>query len=426
MVRKGGPTLFMARMAAVVLAIACAIVMLPASASAEEATTSTQATQQTNPSTEAAVPDSAADSTSTDSTSSVKIDSPAEPIVTTMNVSVRFVGLDGEWATFDELTLDKGANAWQATATALAQSTLFYQTGLYTSRDVLVSLSQSLDGEALSLDTSTGDGWHLYVNDVRCLEAADTIVLADGDVVEWRYEKRTIDVTVSVVGPGGTGDSFWITPQRVSLEASQGAWDAMLRVLKDQGYEEGRLFSYTTNEDGSVTLDSLAALGENGITGELWQGFLNGVPEPNLTTVELRDGDAICWYYTGRGSIALPSFVAASGGGQNPAATVWTAGTVRQVWEYPTVADDGILTELPRGSGLSLSGDARLTSLVQTSTKLISPLRRVAWLGAWGQSLSRVLNDVVNTGMGGQACLGANGHVYYISDAGTVINLMME
>jgi hypothetical protein len=353
---------------------------------------------------------------------------PAEeqsPTVSTVTVSVSFVGLDKEeWDRVDDLALPLGATAWDATTAALVQSHLYYTTDLPSSRQALVSLMRNLEDEPLEFDPSTGSGWRLYVNGNRQRGRASELELADGDEVSWRYEVGTFVVTVSVVGPGGTGQSYWIEPTPVRISYGQNAWDASLKVLEKNGYKKGRLLSYSLDDDGHVTLQSLAALGENGITGESWRAFLNGSPEEDIAHVALQDGDSICWYYAGNGEQSLPVFVVTSGAAsQSPASQVRIDGTVVPVWSKPVARDDGTLAWLGNESGLKLSGASGLAEILTSDVILPHNLPDIASRGIWQKSLARVLDDVAYLGEGGLASTSRDGGICYLDGDGEVVKL---
>ena len=346
----------------------------------------------------------------------------------TITVSVSFVGPNkDEWDRVEDLTIPDDATAWSATTEALAKSHLFYTTGLPSSRNVLASLTPDLDEVPYAFDPATGSGWRLYVNDKRYRGPASALALADGDSVSWRYEVGKIVVRVSVVGPGGTGQSFWIHPTNVRITYAQNAWDATRKVLQKKGYTEGRLLSYDVDEDGSVALRSLAALGENGITGESWHAYLNGVWEEDIAHAELRAGDSICWYYAGNGERTLPPFAIKSGAAsQNPATLVRVEGTVAQQLSQPVLGGDGALASLGNESGLRLCGDGLLVGIASSDVVLPGNLAEIASARAWEQSLARLLDEANRYGEGGLASQGRDGSVWYLDGHGDVVKLGLE
>lgn len=342
-----------------------------------------------------------------------------------IEVSVRIVGTDGVWADIEGLELDEGSNAWDATRLALTESGLTYKTGNSAAQDVIVSVTRAADAITLSSDPTTGSGWHLYVNGARYFGSSSTVELADGDKVEWLYEMGTIMVSVCVVGPGGTGDSYWIAPTSVRMQATQTAWDASLAVFSQNGYDQGRLLSYTTGSDGSVYLESLAALGENGITGESWQVFVNGAqPSVDVAHVELKAGDSICWYYAGRGVTSLPPFVAQTGAAsQNPAASVSIEGDVTQAWVEQLSGEPGTFSVVDHLSGVTATGAQGITSLVGEGTSLIDPVSLLLGDGGWRATLSHTLYGRLNTGEGIRSVMGLDKSLYYVGNAGNVVKL---
>ena len=344
---------------------------------------------------------------------------------TQVMVNVSFVAPDGEWDRVDGVTLEAGATAWSATKAALVQSRLYYTTGLPSSSDALVSLTRSMDEAPLAFDVSTGSGWHLYLNDKRCRKSASSCVLADGDEISWRYEVGTFRVRVSVVGPGGTDAAFWVRPTSVRIDYAQNAWDASREVFEKSGYKRGRLLSYTVAEDGYVTLDSLAALGENGITGESWHAYVNGELVDDIAHAELRAGDSICWYYAGNGETSLPDFVLKSGAASpNPTESVRIAGVVAQVWSHAVMDDeDEGLASLPGASGLQLSGSERLAMLSHAPHARLGVPTCAEDDGSWAASLAYVLDGAVGTGMGGCGAKGQDGRTYYVDARGSVVAL---
>lgn len=363
------------------------------------------------------------DSTAKDQASTV---TPA--VVKKVRASVSFVGTDGTWADVRDLTLDEGATAWDATRLALTKADLEYRTGTLSAQDVIVSVTRTDDGVSEEFDSSTGSGWHLYLNGERYLGSASSIELADGDALVWQYEVGTFMVSVSVVGPGGTGDSYWIAPTSVRMEATQTVWDASLAVFEQNGYGGGRFLSYVTGTDGSIYLDSLATLGENGITGESWQAFVNGaLPETDVAHVALHAGDSICWYYTGRGVTALPAFVAETGAAsQNPAASVRIEGLVTQAWVSPSQEREGLFAVLDCVSGLAISGQNEAVSLVGEGVALIDPLSQSLGDGGWRASLAHVLDDRLTTGEGVRSVMGRGGSLYYLDGANTLVKLELQ
>ena len=343
---------------------------------------------------------------------------------TPLTVSVSFEGPDGdEWDRVDGLSLNPGATAWHATTTALVNSHLYYTTGLPSSREVLVSLMRNLDETPCAFDPATGSGWHLYVNGERYAGVASKLELRDADQVTWRYEVGTFVVSVAVVGPGGTSESYWIMPTNVRITYGQSAWDASVKVFGKNGYQQGRLLSYTQGEDGSVQLESLAALGENGITGETWRAYVNGSLEEDIAHAEIRGGDSIVWYYSGMGELSLPAFVekdVAMAQGVLEQARV--EGTVIRLWSKP-VAHDGALSGLGRESGLRLSGSSALAELLSCDVILPGNLADIASQGAWQNSLTRVLDGVTYGGEGGRASRSRDGGLCYVDGFGGVAKL---
>lgn len=343
-------------------------------------------------------------------------------------VTARLVGTDGVWSELKGLTLDEGASAWDATRLALTSSDFTYRTGTTSAQDVLVSVTRTSDGETLSLDPVTGSGWHLYLNGERYLGSSSSKELEDGDEIEWRYEVGTFMVSVSVVGPGGEGASYWIAPTSVRMEATQTAWDASLAVFEQSGYGEGRLLSYSAADDGAVQLESLAALGENGITGESWLLFVNGaLAESDAAHVQLHAGDSICWYYAGKGEFELPSFVAQTGAAsQSPAESVSIEGLVAQAWQQPHVSQDNTYDVVDHVSGLAISGTTEAAALIGENKTLIDPLAQHLGDTGWRGSLAYALNEKVGTGEGVRSAMGLDGCLYYLDDSGSVVKLTLE
>ena len=344
-----------------------------------------------------------------------------------ISTTVRFVGTDGLWAEVASLSLDEGSSAWDATRLALTNSGLAYKTGTTSAPDVLVSVTRLTDGMTQQLDPTTGSGWHLYLNGDRYLGSSSSLKLADGAQLEWRYEVGTFMVSVSVVGPGGTGASYWIVPTSVRMAANQTAWDASLEVFAQNGYGQGRLLSFTTADDGSVSLESLAALGENGITGEAWRLFVNGsMPTEDAAHIMLHAGDSICWYYAGRGEFELPPFVAESGGAaQNPATSVQIEGLVAQgsVDSQPSV--NQAFAVIDRACGVSAVG-SEVPFLVDEGKRLIDPLWQVADDTGWHTSLSYALNTKLSSGEGAGSVLGLDDSLYYVGTNGALVKLELR
>lgn len=341
-----------------------------------------------------------------------------------IRVTVRFVGLDGPWATMRRLELLEGASAWDATRTALTDSELNYRTGAEATQDVIVSLTNA-EGMTLEADFANGSGWHLYLNGDRFQGSSSKMELNEGDAIEWRYEMGTIMVTVSVIGPGGTGDSYWVPPTGVRLDVSQNGWDASKTVFEQNGYSGRHSLSYTNGANGEVWLDAIAALGENGITGEAWQLFINGsLSSTDIAHVTLRSGDSICWYYTGRGVASLPSFASRTGAAaQNPATAVSIEGVVGQTWADRTAATVGGYSVLDRAAGLTLAGEGDAPALVSEGYELMDPLAQSLGDVGWRQSLSNVLAGKLASGEGGSSLMGLDGGLYYLSDRKSVIRL---
>lgn len=341
-------------------------------------------------------------------------------------VTVRFVGKDEQWASYDGITLYEGASAWDATKAALTESGMAYRTGTEATQDVIVQLTRA-SGETLEFDSALGSGWHLYLDGERCRGSSSTVVVKGGSVVEWRYEVGTIMVTVSVVGPGGTGDAYWVAPTSVRVEASESAWDASLAVFGQSGYSRGRLLSYAEGADGSVVLDSIAALGENGITGEVWKVFVNGqIPATNVADVALRAGDSICWYYAGRGITELPSFVSATGAAsQNPATAVMLEGIARQAWAMMPGTSYLYAGRVDCLSGIMLVGQDQTLTLVMEGRSLAQPLALLMRPTGWDQSLAHTLESRLRTGQGGHGAMGLDKSFLYVDGTGNVVKLAL-
>lgn len=341
-----------------------------------------------------------------------------------INVSVRFASGGETWAAVNKIELPEDSSAWDATRNALTQTGLAYRTGAESTQDVIVSLTNE-QGITLSADFTSGSGWHLYRNDKRCQGSSSTIKLKDGDTVEWRYEVGALKVMVAVVGPGGTGDSYWIPPTSVRLNASATAWDASEEVFTTNKFEGANLISYTTGSNGEVWLDSLAALGENGITGESWQLFVNGeLCTTDAAHVELKAGDSICWYYSGRGVSTLPAFVAQTGAAaQDPATTVRIDGLVLQSWASSVVSEVGGYAAYNRAAGLSATGKDSAVALVWEGSGLMDPLSQTLANNSWRQSLSHVMAGKLSEGEGVQSVSGLDGRMYYFSDRDVLVSL---
>lgn len=343
-----------------------------------------------------------------------------------VTVATRFVGPDGEWAYVPSISLEKGATAWDATAKGLVESGMTFHTGLSSSnQDALVSLTSPVDGSVCAMDDATGSGWRLYINGDRYQGSASSLVLEDADEVEWRYEIGTIVVSVSVVGPGGTDESYWIAPTNVTIQATQTGWDASLVVFEQNGYDVGRLLSFASGDDGSVQLESLAALGANGVTGQAWQVFVNGaVPESDIAHVQLHAGDSICWYYAGAGVAELPDFATRTGAAsQSPATAVHIEGTVTQAWSKDANADTDLMATLQSASGITVSGSGRFSSVCPATDRLSDQVTQVPSQDAWEQSLVHYMDVRLNTGVGGTAAEGADGSLYYLDGKGSLVKL---
>lgn len=360
-------------------------------------------------------------------------DEPTERVVTPaiikkVHVTTRIVGTDGVWLELKALELDEGASAWDATRTMLTSSDYAYRTGTESTQDVLVSVTHPSDGTTLSLDAATGSGWHLYLNGERYLGSSSSKKLAEGDDVEWRYEVGTFMVRVAVVGPGGTEASYWIAPTTVRMEATQTAWDASLAVFEQSGYSTGRLLSYSSSEDGTVHLESLAALGENGITGEVWQVFVNGeIPPQNVAKLALHAGDSICWYYAGRGEMSLPSFVAETGAAsQNPAESISIEGIVAEAWRQAGTSDLVPYAVVDCLSGVSVTGGDQVRALVSERKTLIDPLSQLMGPTVWRSSLSRAVGAKLATGEGVGSVMGLDASLYYVDDSGLLAKLELQ
>ena len=342
-----------------------------------------------------------------------------------VDVTVVFSGPDGEWERSD-LSIEEDSTAWEASLIALSESSLVYETGSSTADDVIVSLARSYDEVPCTLDTITGSAWHLYLNGERYKGSASTLNVGDGNVLEWRFDVGTVVVSVSVVGPGGTGLDYWIAPTSVEVEATQSAWDTSRIVFEQNGYVDGRLLSYTVGEDGSVELDSLASLGASGITGETWQVFINGVrPEENVALTGLRSGDSICWYYAGNGENELPTFVAKTGAAsQSPAAMVRLDGNVSQAWTRKADDAAALVSRINASTGVAVSGAEGTWSIAAVKQQPFAGT--VAFEGGsnrWNTSLAHLMDAKLGTGQGGRAAFGSDGGLYYLDDLGAVVKL---
>jgi hypothetical protein len=337
---------------------------------------------------------------------------------------VRLDGPDHTLASVKGIGLQEGASAWDATKLALAQSGLSYRLGADSAQDVIASVTDPSGDSVLKLDAKTGNGWHLYLNSERYQGSASTAKLQDGDEVVWRYEVPSFEVSVAVVGPGGTGTEYWIAPTPVMVNANQNAWDATFAVFEQNGLATGRLLSYVVGEDGSVWLESLSGLGESGITGESWQVFLNGAPaETDAAHVALHAGDSVCWYYVGNGVSELPAFVEETGAASpSPVVGIRVDGKVAQAWTTP-VTGRGSLTEvLGLESGLMISG-GKLPTVVAHNQPSVSPAVQTNTGIAWRQSMAHTLEKRLYTGQGGRATLSPDGSLYYVDSLGSLVKL---
>lgn len=347
-----------------------------------------------------------------------------------ITVSVCFMGLDSEWVRVADMVLDEGADAWDASEAALESSGLPYETGSAGSDDVLVSLAPSYADEALVADMTSGSGWHLFVNGERYGGSASTYVLEDGDEVMWRYEVGSIQVSVSVVGPGGTGQAYWIAPTSVEVLSTQSAWDASHQVFEQNGYGDGRLLSYSVSDNGDVQLEALASLGSNGVTGESWQVYVNGaLAYENVAHIALHAGDSICWYYAGNGTNVLPYFAEKTGAGsQSPQAMVHLEGEVSQAWSQgfssPT-SNSSLADILDASIGLTVRGQNGIRSL-ETVRALPDALTTTVVGMEQDGGLSGLLTSKLRGGQGGRAAFGADGALYYLDDLGSLVKLELR
>lgn len=342
-------------------------------------------------------------------------------------VSVVFNGPDGELVRVPDVSLNQGANAWDATISALQRSGMAYETSGSATDGVLTSLSGADGTFSYTSDASTGSGWRLYVNGEYYTGSASTYKPAADDAISWVYEVATIDVSVSVVGPGGTSLDYWIAPTNVTILATQNGWDASRMVFDQNGYGDGRLLSYGMDENGSVVLESLASLGSNGITGESWQVFVNGsIPQEDIAHVQLHSGDSICWYYAGAGVSELPMFAEKTGAGsQSPATSVRLSGTVSQVWmQNMDITNTGLMEQLGMSSGVAVSGNSGSQSLSRVKG-LIDPLSTMGGTTTWNQSLPHLLDDKLSEGSGGKAVLEGS-KLFYLDNLGNVVKLELQ
>lgn len=354
-------------------------------------------------------------------------DTAAQPVTKqakTIAASVRLDGPDRTLASVKGIALQEGASAWDATKLALAQSGLSYRLGADSAQDVIASITDPSGDSVLKFDAKTGNGWHLYLNSERYQGSASTARLQDGDEVVWRYEVPSFEVSVAVVGPGGTGTEYWIAPTTVTVNASQNAWDATYAVFEQNGLAAGRLLSYVVGEDGSVWLESLSGLGESGITGESWQMFLNGAPaETDAAHVALHAGDSVCWYYVGNGVSELPAFVEETGAASpNPVVGICVDGKVTQAWTKPITSRGSLSEALGFESGLVVSG-GKLPTVVACGVRGISSVIQTNTGIAWRQSMVSTLEKRLYTGQGGRATLAPDGSLYYVDDLGSLVKL---
>ena len=342
----------------------------------------------------------------------------------TISVSVRLEGPEGTLASVEGMSLKEGASAWDATKLMLAQSGLSYRLGADSAQDVISSVVDPADDTALELDAKAGNGWHLYLNAERYQGSSSTATLRDGDEVVWRYEVPTFEVSVAVVGPGGTGTEYWIAPTPVVVNASQNAWDATFAVFEQNGLVTRRLLSYAVGDDGSVWLESLSGLGESGITGESWQVFLNGAPaESDAAHVTLHAGDSICWYYVGNGVGELPAFVEETGAASpNPVVGIRVDGKVTQAWATPVTRQGSLREVVGLESGLVVMGGG-LPSVVVHDAPGVTPAIQTRTGAAWQQSMANTLEKRLYTGQGGRATLAPDGSLYYVDDLGSLVKL---
>ncbi len=345
-------------------------------------------------------------------------------------VAVSFTGPNSAWARVADIVLSQGDNAWDATELALERSGMTYQTGSDGAEDVLVSLARDDTSTPSAMDLTSGSGWRLYVNGSYYNGSASTYELTSGDEIEWRYEAGTITVGVSVIGPGGTGLAYWISPTEVTVAANQSAWDASRLAFEQGGYTNGRLLSYSISQDGSVELESLASLGSNGVTGEAWHVFINGVPcEQNVAFAQLRAGDNICWYYVGNGTNGLPTFAEKTGAAsQSPQTSVHLEGEVAQTQMWSDGEDESISLAdvLNAASGVSVSGSTGSRTLWTVKNPLSSSLDSVSTQSAWSHSLSHLLDEHLKDGRGGRATMGLDGGLYYLDDFGALVKLELS
>ena len=354
----------------------------------------------------------------------------SQDTATEVVVAVSFTGPNSPWARVADIALSRGANAWDATELALERSGMTYQTGSEGAADVLVSLARDDTSTPCVMDLTSGSGWRLYVNGSYYSGSASTCELTSGDEIEWRYEAGTITVGVSVIGPGGTGLAYWISPTEVTVAANQSAWDASHLAFEQVGYTDGRLLSYSVSQDGSVELESLASLGSNGVTGEAWHVFVNGVPcEQNVAFMQLRAGDSICWYYVGNGTNGLPTFAKKTGAAsQSPQTSVRLEGEVAQtqIWSDGEDENTSLADVLNATSGVSVSGSTGSRTLWTVKNPLSSSLDTLTAQSAWSHSLSRLLDEHLKSGRGGRATMGLDGGLYYLDDFGALVKLELS
>lgn len=374
----------------------------------------------------------------------------------TLEVTVRVVGPDedlGEtdWVSAQSVTAVEGQTALQVVSGALRQVGLAFSTATDAQGNLVASVASPLDGQTWGPNAASGDGWLLLANGVPVNPNDYHPRQADELLLYYRLTRT--HVTVSAVGPGGTGEVFWLRPVERVVAPGQTAWDVCLEALEAGGYVVGSSLYYGDDADGNVQLGSLSALGPNGVTGESWQLFVNGSPaQEGANRLTLHDGDDLCWYYANTGDMSLPDFATSAIAAAKRAGSERLEGRVYTAWgrrltSYLRRAEEEL------GSGveptLQVLGDrvevalgGTVVSLSTQSGEIVSVTERgqlaeegrqvassprgaspeLAPIVAAGTSFDVALAE---TRVSSPYAVGVDGSIYYVESTGVVYRLVV-
>jgi|GEM_PF-692372 len=356
-------------------------------AAAQGADTASGSAEDISPGTEATTTTSGQAATSTIAATETSTADDAQELSATISViGPGSDGKDTEWLSATTVPMKEGSTAADLTESALKDAGLTADIQSTSYGAYLNSITSPVDGKAYAYNTNSDQKyWQLFVDGEASSSGMSGVPLTDGMSVVWYYSAygaslppQTLDVTISVIGPGADGsDSYWLDKKSVTIEDGKTAADLTTSAFKDAGLSAdiqssdygAYLNSITSPKDGTAY-----AYNTNG-DQRYWQLFVDGkASDSGMSDVPLRDGLSIVWYYPAYGA-SLPDTMELSvkisvlGPDAEGNVCNWLAEKTVRVKEGSTAAD--LTTSTFKDAGLS--ADTQSTSYGAYLNAITSP-----------------------------------------------------